>query len=358
MTKALPVVWASLMLVLYPPILPTAQSAQSKPNGNSSKPTGGTQRQPAPTQQQRPVSAAQQSVTTQQPPVAVAPPKNQAAATGPIKDADAEADKQEARLTQRITKWSTIAQAASAIFVTVFTGVLVYYSHRGWVAAKQSADAAKTAADAATEANRISRDIVVIDQRPWIAVDVGLAGPISQRPDKDKTGNWYVSVKYELHHLGKTPATNVSITVRCVPFVLAHWPALSIKDGVPQGEPIAGTDVAKEVETVCLSLPPGVPKTFGFGHVVFPQEKELGVWHLPLPTDGGDGPAGYTGQFLIVFGVTYGSTLDPAEQYTSARTFNLFKRTGDMKIRYTGEPVGVEELRLVRYPEAIGSRAT
>lgn len=106
-----------------------AASSQNPPNASASSPTAQKQQQAA---------------------APVAPiPQDQAAATKAKADADAEADRQEARLTQKVTKWSAIAQAASAVLVTVFTGVLVYYSHRGWQVAKRAADAATDAAKAA-----------------------------------------------------------------------------------------------------------------------------------------------------------------------------------------------------------------
>src|ERR1039457_3490226 len=69
--------------------------------------------------------------------------------------------------------------AIATVFIAVLTGVYVHYSRAQWKVMrdqlpllKQSADAAKTAADTATRELEFS-------QRPWITVKVRFAGPFT-----------------------------------------------------------------------------------------------------------------------------------------------------------------------------------
>lgn len=62
-------------------------------------------------------------------------------------------------------EWSAVAQAISAVLVTVFTGFLVWYSHRGWTIAKDAANASRIAADAAMETAKASRNATYLQLR-------------------------------------------------------------------------------------------------------------------------------------------------------------------------------------------------
>lgn len=52
--------------------------------------------------------------------------------------------------------WSAIVQAACAAIVAVFTGVLLFYSHRGWQVARKAADAAARSTEIAERVYRES----------------------------------------------------------------------------------------------------------------------------------------------------------------------------------------------------------
>lgn len=65
-------------------------------------------------------------------------------------------------------------------------------------------------------------------------------------------------------------------------------------------------------------------------------------------------PEGYTGQFLVVVCVTYGSTYSN-ESHRTAKAFNLFKRRGDIDLN--GEFIPLTELALVPHPQQTGSHA-
>jgi hypothetical protein len=64
---------------------------------------------------------------------------------------------QDAEFSQKVVIWSAAVQAAMAVIVAAFTGVLLWYSHRGWQVAKQSADTAK--------------DSLIIGERAYLTIE-------------------------------------------------------------------------------------------------------------------------------------------------------------------------------------------
>ncbi|MEO7863654.1 MAG: hypothetical protein ABIU05_25105 [Nitrospirales bacterium] len=164
--------------------------------------------------------------------------------------------------------YSTVALASFTFFLFVFTAALWWATYRlsrdaREVATRQAREMqrvlalSETTANTAIESNNISRAAMIAEQRPWVSVDAKIAGPLAY----DATGwdagiRWHIPLQYGLQHLGKTPATKVSFFAEIIPWTLPHWPTNMIKNGVPQGLPIPGTDIAKEIETVC-----GFPET-------------------------------------------------------------------------------------------------
>jgi hypothetical protein len=148
-----------------------------------------------PPQTTAPNAATANQQQTSQP---IAPPtQDQVAAAKAKADAAAEADKQEARITQEVTKWSAIAQAASAVLVTVFTGVLVWYSHRGWQVATK-------AAEAATKSTEVAERVLIISERAYVDIgDWRFGGSGTQ-----------VGFRYRFKVTGRTPATIIGGTIQ------------------------------------------------------------------------------------------------------------------------------------------------
>ncbi|WP_432260851.1 hypothetical protein [Cupriavidus sp. TMH.W2] len=70
--------------------------------------------------------------------------------------------------------------------------------------ARISANAAVRAADTSTQANNLSRQSLIADQRPWIAVSFEPAGPITW-----PAGGLQISYKDTLKNIGKSPALNL-----------------------------------------------------------------------------------------------------------------------------------------------------
>lgn len=84
---------------------------------------------------------------------------------GADKKSDDEAQSERSQLSRfGAIEWSAIVQAVSALVVAIFTGFLVYYSHRGWRVAKVASDAAK-------ESAAIAREAMEIAERAYLRLD-------------------------------------------------------------------------------------------------------------------------------------------------------------------------------------------
>jgi hypothetical protein len=228
-------------------------------------------------------------------------------------------------------------------------------SHRQAGEMKQYLNIAKQSADASIESNKISREVLIAEQRPWISVDIELAGHLSYDAKGWSAGTrWHIPIKYKLRNHGKTPGTNVSFFASIVPFITPHFPKdAATKEGIPQGSILPGTDIAKEFETIC-SFPEQMSNlNMGWGQVLFPEESEGKIFGLngaPARFDvSKETLVGYTGQFIIVVCVTYGSTYSK-EPYRTVKAFNLYKTIDNGTINLDGETVAVVNLRLAQHP--------
>lgn len=267
------------------------------------------------------------------------------------------------------TLWQRTTNDPVAFFtlwLAVFTSLLVLVStfQIGFLisanrTAAKAAKAAENAANAAIESNSISRTAMIAEQRPWVSVDAEVAGPLAFSAEGWDAGvRWHIPLKYRLHNLGKTPATNVSFFAQIIPFTISHWPVSKVKDGIPQGQPIPGTDIAKEFEAVC-GFPEAMTKNnMGSGQLLFPSEIRDGIFILngnpsrfdevKKSPDGFGGAKG--GNFLIVVCASYGSTFS-ADLYRTAKAFQLFKRSGTQGIDINGETIPVNDLALAAHPQ-------
>jgi hypothetical protein len=144
---------------------------------------------------------------------------------------------------------------------TFIAGVGTFYLIWTFRETKRSADAAVKAARAASEANELSRQSYVADQRPWLEVKME-SGPIRWTKD------WLsVDVHFCLVNHGRTPATNADITARIVPVYLNKDPTVT--------QAMLSDEVrAKEIK---------------FGNIVFPHAKVTCPHRLPVPRPDIDG---------------------------------------------------------------------
>lgn len=98
--------------------------------------------------------------------------------------------------------------------------------------AERAAQMAKTSADAAVDANRLNRESLIADHRPWVFV----------YPDpllffnRSAGGEWTVTLQTKIDNTGKTPAHNVRLAGRLATLTnlddlerehLVHWRAAS-----------------------------------------------------------------------------------------------------------------------------------
>jgi hypothetical protein len=79
--------------------------------------------------------------------------------------------------------------------------------------AERAAEMAKTSADAATDANRLNREALIADQRPWVA-----AHDYPELIFKREDDQWTLMLKMVVANTGKTPAHNVRLAGRLTMF--------------------------------------------------------------------------------------------------------------------------------------------
>jgi hypothetical protein len=79
---------------------------------------------------------------------------------------------------------------------------------QGWIAvADKSAEAAKKAADAAIESNKLSRDLSVAENRPWLSVNI-IIGPRGLYFNENGAN---LDLIFIIKNIGKTPAVSANI---------------------------------------------------------------------------------------------------------------------------------------------------
>jgi hypothetical protein len=241
----------------------------------------------------------------------------------------------------------TLMLAIFSAGLLAVAGLQIWLLVRAENVSRITANAAKDAANAATESNKISRAAMIADQRPWISLDVEIGGLLAYDAQGWDAGiRWHIALKYRLQHLGKTPATNVSFFGEIIPFVLPYLP--------DQGLPVSGTDIAKEFERVCNFPETMTASNVGWGKIMFPNEnpesRTFGMNGNPALFDAvKNAPIGYSGQFLVVVCATYGSTLN-ADKYRTAKAFQLFKKSGTGNIDLNGETIAQGDLGFVLSP--------
>lgn len=116
----------------------------------------------------------------------------------------------------RIALWQTAISAVALAGLAL----TVHYARKAWAAAQESADAdnaaliearvasgeARRTATLAEEANRISREALTADQRPWLSIsDIYLSEPITFHPQN----GWSIPLAFRFSNVGRTPAFNV-----------------------------------------------------------------------------------------------------------------------------------------------------
>jgi hypothetical protein len=190
--------------------------------------------------------------------------------------------------------------------------------------------------------------------RAWVSVETAIAGPLAY-DDKgwDAGFRWHIPLNYELRNTGNTPAMGVEFYANILPFIIGHWPPDRVKDGVPQGPPIPGTDAAAELKKMCANVA-AMSATLGplVGRTLFRDKTVSGTFHIngnPTLFEAARQSQGYSGNFLILICVTYRFTSDE-KLHQTGDAFALFKRVGNQKFDLDGETVPFEHLGFVPQP--------
>lgn len=112
--------------------------------------------------------------------------------------------KQQAEQTTSSDGTKTLGEGLQLFFNAILAGVAVlqiFLVLNANNSAKRSADAAIVAANAASTGNDLNRQTLIADQRPWVAVSIEPAGPVTW-----VNGSARIPYKIALKNIGKTPA--------------------------------------------------------------------------------------------------------------------------------------------------------
>lgn len=254
-------------------------------------------------------------------------------------------------------EWYTLGLLLFTVILAIVAIIQIRLVNQSNQESKKASDAATIAAEAAVESNEISRQLLIAEQRPWIKLNVEIGGPLSYT-DKgwDAGMRWHFPLKYTLKNIGKTPGVNVSLSANIIPYTLPHFPKDKIKDGVPQGMPIEGTDIAAELARMCEFPEAMTSSNMGFGQTLFPNDQIQGLFGLngdPKRFDEAKTNEANTHQFLVVVCVSYGSTISD-KMYRTAEAFQLLKNNSGFKINLEGESILEKDLALVSSPQQFG----
>ncbi|WP_437397576.1 hypothetical protein [Flagellimonas lutimaris] len=247
------------------------------------------------------------------------------------------------------TELYTLGLFIFTVVLAVISAIQIYLFIQSNRQANRASEAALRASEAAVESNSISRQIMIAEQRPWINHKVGIGGPLSYSDEK----GWYFPIDYSLINIGKSPGTMVSFYAQMIPFNISVYPKQSIVNNVPQGNPLPGTNIEEELQNICKIPEDKEWVKMGFGQILFPNESKKGV--LNIQANGelfekAKEHEGFSGQFLILICVKYGSTFND-KMYRTAKSYHLWKSVDGQRITLEGETISASELALTESPQ-------
>lgn len=163
------------------------------------------------------------------------------------------------------------------------------------------------------------------EHRPWITMECKVGATLAFSDNE-----WSLPIFYAIKNLGRSPAINVSFAARLLPW--ETWVVVNRTDQDPFGQRLPGTDVMTELNAVSEFSERIIrdSTTGNWGHVLFPTEFEERPWK-PLADQkafeaAASSPA-YSGSFLLVASVVYGSTLGDA-LFRTAKAYGIWKANG------------------------------
>lgn len=188
--------------------------------------------------------------------------------------------------------------------------------------------------------------------RPWVSIEIEIAGPLAHDAVGWDAGvRWHVPFRFKLTNTGNSPAIGVDFYGEIRPFMVSHWPADRVKDGVPQGEPIPGTNPVEVLKTICESQA-SMRTHFGsfMGQTIFKGRTYESILHTnanPALFDEAAKSPAYSGNILLSVCATYKSSTDDRIHQTG-ETFALY--ITNTNIDLNGGGVHQDKLRLTSQP--------
>jgi hypothetical protein len=198
-------------------------------------------------------------------------------------------------------------------------------------------------------------NVMEVNQRPWVSLNVELVSSLSYDAQGWDAGvRWHGIVRYQTNNVGKRPATDIGVFGEIIPFTISHWKTTRIKNGIPKGAPIPGTDVEKEISNICSFSETMHESGIGTGALLFPQERPdwqfFGLNGNQAIFDLAKQPESeYGGNFLVVICVIYYSVSDTTPHRTG-RAYDLFKTVGSERIDLSGETIPLGDIGFVPHP--------
>jgi hypothetical protein len=182
---------------------------------------------------------------------------------------------------------------------------------------------------------------MAFDERPWLALDVSIGGPLVHDAVGSSNGvTWHVPLAYRIKNLGKTPAIDVALFAHILPMVGG-------KEGINFSEELdKACDFPEKMLTVGL----------GWGETIFPQEEwpektfrvtgTENIFEKAKRADPQQNSTRYYGEFLVAPCVTYKSTFSSEAPFRTAKEYLISKRTG-APIDLEGETLNPAELHFI-----------
>ena len=123
----------------------------------------------------------------------------------------------------------TIVLAISTIYLCKSTAGLEKFAEQQASEMKESIAAAKDAVKAASDANRLNRDNFLATERPWIAADIEVGGPL--RYDVNGAN---ITLRFQLKNVGHSPATHLWIRPQglALPFGIDNFDPRAIQQKI------------------------------------------------------------------------------------------------------------------------------
>ena len=209
--------------------------------------------------------------------------------------------------------------------------------------------ASRIAADAAKKSADTARTALIADQRPWVPLDVAIAGPLVHEASGSDE-KWHIALSYRIKNVGKTPAFAAKVHARAVPWMLG--PNV-VKDGAVVTR--KSTDVERLIGDITEFTDRVKQMMSKFdARILFPQDEDIG--HFDVSVDQTlianvlESPDNYAGHLILVAAVTYRDQFSD-NVHTTAKAFHLFKPPWPSgRIDLAGDTVPATDLVLVPYP--------